>query len=141
MNTPLRPLDPINDTLLFSAGTILLLPGPAHSPVAKSVNSNRVKQRPHAGAVVAIVGLSLIGVDFLSSYADAPSPRETRPGAKSNPRPTLVVVPPELPEPGSLNTSVAFVCSPSEAARLAAADRKLTFLLHVSGDFDDNEFT
>jgi hypothetical protein len=38
-------------------------------------------------------------------------------------------------------TSVAFVSTPAEAARLAARDGKLLFLLHVSGHFEDPEFT
>jgi hypothetical protein len=38
-------------------------------------------------------------------------------------------------------TSVAFVSTPAEAARLAGRDGKLVFLLHVSGHFEDPAFT
>jgi len=38
-------------------------------------------------------------------------------------------------------TAVGFVRNPVEAARVARAERKLTFLLHVSGNFDDPGFT
>jgi hypothetical protein len=42
---------------------------------------------------------------------------------------------------GSYGTSVEFVKSPSEAARLAKKDQKLVFVLHVSGHFEDSTFT
>jgi hypothetical protein len=38
-------------------------------------------------------------------------------------------------------TQVAFAGNPSEAARLAARDRKLLFVLHLSGNFEDANFT
>ena len=38
-------------------------------------------------------------------------------------------------------TAVGFVRSPAEAARIAAQEQKLTFLLHVSGNFDDPGLT
>jgi hypothetical protein len=38
-------------------------------------------------------------------------------------------------------TAVGFVRSPAEAARVAAREQKLTFLLHVSGNFDDPGLT
>jgi hypothetical protein len=36
---------------------------------------------------------------------------------------------------------VVFARNPREAARLAAAEQKLTFLLHVSGNFEEARFT
>jgi hypothetical protein len=42
---------------------------------------------------------------------------------------------------GSYGTSVEFVSSPSEAARLAKKEQKLVFVLHVSGHFEDPAFT
>jgi hypothetical protein len=41
----------------------------------------------------------------------------------------------------TFGTAVAFARNPQEAARAAAAERKLTFVLHVSGNFEDNRFT
>jgi hypothetical protein len=38
-------------------------------------------------------------------------------------------------------TTVEFARNPQEAARLAAGQRKLTFLLHVSGNFEEARFT
>jgi hypothetical protein len=42
---------------------------------------------------------------------------------------------------GNYGTSVEFVSSPSEAARLAKQQQKLVFVLHVSGHFEDPTFT
>ena len=41
----------------------------------------------------------------------------------------------------TFNTSVAFAVSPAAAEKQAAQDGKLVFLLHVSGDFEDDAFT
>jgi hypothetical protein len=38
-------------------------------------------------------------------------------------------------------TQVAFVSSPAEAARKALKERKLLFVLHLSGNFEDKKFT
>ena len=38
-------------------------------------------------------------------------------------------------------TQVAFVNSPIEAARKALKERKLLFVLHLSGNFEDKKFT
>jgi predicted outer membrane protein len=38
-------------------------------------------------------------------------------------------------------TAVEFVASPVEAAKLAAEKKKLVFVLHVSGYFEDPQFT
>jgi len=42
---------------------------------------------------------------------------------------------------GMFGTSLFFAASPTEASKQAAAQEKLVFLLHVSGDFDDPGFT
>jgi hypothetical protein len=36
---------------------------------------------------------------------------------------------------------VEFARNPQEAARMAGVEHKLTFLLHVSGNFEDDRFT
>jgi len=41
----------------------------------------------------------------------------------------------------TFGTSVEFERNPEEAARSAAMERKLTFVLHVSGNFEENRFT
>ena len=38
-------------------------------------------------------------------------------------------------------TAIDFVRNPTEAARLAKAEDKLTLVLHVSGNFEDDAFT
>jgi hypothetical protein len=38
-------------------------------------------------------------------------------------------------------TAIEFVENPQEAARLATAQKKLVFVLHVSGYFEDPNFT
>jgi hypothetical protein len=38
-------------------------------------------------------------------------------------------------------TSVEFVNTPGEAARLAKQQQRLVFVLHVSGNFEDPRFT
>ena len=42
---------------------------------------------------------------------------------------------------GNHGTSVAFVNTPREAAARAKAEQKLVFVLHVSGHFEDPQFT
>jgi hypothetical protein len=41
----------------------------------------------------------------------------------------------------TFGTAVQFARNPREAARIAAAEGKLTFLLHVSGNFEEERFT
>jgi hypothetical protein len=38
-------------------------------------------------------------------------------------------------------TAVAFLPTPTDAAREARKNNKLTFLLHISGNFEDADFT
>jgi hypothetical protein len=42
---------------------------------------------------------------------------------------------------GNYGTSVHFLKTPSEAARQALKEEKLVFVLHVSGLFEDPDFT
>jgi|GEM_PF-3673264 len=42
---------------------------------------------------------------------------------------------------GEFGTSVVFANSPAEAARLAVKHEKLVFVLHVSGLFEEPDFT
>ena len=42
---------------------------------------------------------------------------------------------------GDFGTAVKFVKTPSEAAKQALKEEKLVFVLHVSGDFEDPDFT
>ena len=47
----------------------------------------------------------------------------------------------QLPDRETYGTAVAFVRNPAEAARIAREERKLTFLLHLSGDLEEARFT
>lgn len=42
---------------------------------------------------------------------------------------------------GQFGTSVNFVATPSEAAKQAEKEEKLVFVLHVSGNFENPDFT
>jgi hypothetical protein len=42
---------------------------------------------------------------------------------------------------GDFGTSVKFLPTPVEAAKQALKDHKLVMVLHVSGDFEDPDFT
>jgi hypothetical protein len=52
-----------------------------------------------------------------------------------------VLAEPTPPECERYGTTIDFVRNPKEAARIAKAEDKLTFLLHVSGNFEDDAFT
>jgi hypothetical protein len=43
--------------------------------------------------------------------------------------------------PENYGTSVAFLSSPADAAKQALRDQKLVFVLHISGNFEDSQFT
>jgi hypothetical protein len=47
----------------------------------------------------------------------------------------------EVGDRETFGTRVAFARNPTEAARTATAERKLTFVLHVSGNFEEARFT
>ena len=64
---------------------------------------------------------------------DAPDP------ARADP-PGSVLKQPET-SCGNYGTAVQFVKTPSEAARQALKEEKLVFVLHVSGLFEDPDFT
>ena len=53
----------------------------------------------------------------------------------------MTAVPPDAATCGSFGTSVQFVETPSAAAKLAREQEKLVFVLHVSGHFEDPQFT
>jgi hypothetical protein len=69
---------------------------------------------------------------------DPPAPAAARPHDAPPAAPTLA---PPAPTCQTFNTSVAFAVSPAAAQQQAARDGKLVFLLHVSGDFEDDAFT
>jgi hypothetical protein len=64
-----------------------------------------------------------------------PGPQEPGPIVKPD-----QVAEPE-PGPGCLGTKVDFLDHPDKAAALAKQEKKLLFILHVSGHFEDSKFT
>jgi hypothetical protein len=77
-------------------------------------------------------------------------PKAETPAAPAAPAPAEVKAPaaarPAPPEPGKsptalLGTTVEFVDNPAAAARAAAREDKLLYVLHVSGNFEDPQFT
>ncbi len=52
-----------------------------------------------------------------------------------------VLAPPAAECGGDFGTAVHFVKTPSEAARQAVKEEKLVFVLHVSGLFENPDFT
>jgi hypothetical protein len=89
--------------------------------------------RPVAAAGVPTVALVFVGAATLKPANPPASPKASGPAQ------------PEA-QPSALarrlhGTSVTFVGTPAEAARLAGRDGKLLFLLHVSGHFEDPAFT
>ena len=65
---------------------------------------------------------------------------EFRPGG-SGKTAAIKIKPSEEATCGNYGTSVQFVKTPSEAAKLALKEEKLVFVLHVSGHFEDSDFT
>lgn len=68
---------------------------------------------------------------------------DPRSGKPVQPVPVLPVLPgtEEGATCGNHGTSVQFVGSPREAAAQALKEEKLVFVLHVSGHFEDPQFT
>jgi hypothetical protein len=86
-----------------------------------------------AVAGVLTVALLIVGAAALKPANPPASPKENAP---AQPEVDLSAIARRLH-----GTSVAFVSTPAEAARLAGREGKLLFLLHVSGHFEDPGFT
>jgi hypothetical protein len=102
---------------------------------------------------MAVLGL-ILAITLTAAIRN--SPRQTAPGEERTAK--LVGEPnrPEEPAPSSAvqspitqsfsartthGTTVNFLSTPTEAARAARKNNKLTFLLHISGNFEDTDFT
>jgi hypothetical protein len=88
---------------------------------------------------------------------DAPPPLVVKPEPEAKPapptpaKPAAIVAVPKRPRPDVdlkvyancevIGTDVLFVKDPPEAYRRAKAERKLVYIMHLSGDFEDKEFT
>jgi hypothetical protein len=73
---------------------------------------------------IAVAILLFAGPGLLADEPDVTGSRETKPG-----------------QAACHGTAVEFVNTPVEAAKLAREQKKLVFVLHVSGHFEDPDFT
>jgi hypothetical protein len=92
-----------------------------------------------------LVGLALArGSELTGAPASGPMPK-VLPPTPVKPVPIKPAPPPPAKDKGetcgAFGTSVDFVDTPSEAARIAKKEEKLVFVLHVSGNFEDPRFT
>jgi hypothetical protein len=88
-----------------------------------------------------VLGLVLArGSELTGAPATGPAPKGVQP-APAKPLPVKPPVKEKGETCGAFGTSVDFVDTPSEAARLAKKQEKLVFVLHVSGNFEDPRFT
>ncbi len=76
-----------------------------------------------------------------SELTGAPATGPGMPPAPVKPAPVKPPVKDKGETCGAFGTSVDFVDTPSEAARVARKQEKLVFVLHVSGNFEDPRFT
>jgi len=104
---------------------------------------------------------ALPGVDPIPANEELPAPREDRSAlvradAAVNEKPAAVVAAPARPEalpPGELpkparapgtdtcGTAVEFMLNPLEALEVATKEKKLMFVIHISGNFEEAKFT
>jgi hypothetical protein len=87
-----------------------------------------------------LMGLALARGSELTG-APAAGPAKGAPPAPVKPAPVKPPAKDKGETCGAFGTSVDFVDTPSEAARLAKKEEKLVFVLHVSGNFEDPRFT
>jgi hypothetical protein len=69
---------------------------------------------------------------------------DVTPAAEERAKPQLALLPADKNDKAgreTFGTAVQFARNPNEALRAAGQERKLAFLLHVSGDFEDSRFT
>ncbi len=85
-----------------------------------------------------LLSCALAGLALGLAHAGAAELKNTQPNRAPTPKPA---VQPEKASCGDYGTSVHFVASPSEAARQALKEKKLVFVLHVSGLFEDPKLT
>jgi hypothetical protein len=137
---------------LLAASGLLALdlhPGPSAAPAAKAAAPAPVEVAVDASRVKA--------PETAPDPAPPPAPPTAQPPEKHPPAPDPAPAPiaASLPGPAGAScrapagksatetygTSVNFMDDPVAAARVALKDRKLLFVLHVAGNFEDDRFT
>jgi hypothetical protein len=101
---------------------------------------------PAVVAEVAMAPVEIVLPEELVVIPEKPAAVDPAPGPdKQDAEPNPAQEPEKCVKCGAdretFGTSVAFVRNPREASRLAREEHKLTFLLHVSGNFEDSRFT
>jgi hypothetical protein len=106
--------------------------GPAASPTDGFASAEITIPAHHAMA--AISDLPVLGV---------PEPPVGAPIVPVEPKNDIVPVKPEKEKEkdGCFGTAVNFLASPAEAFTVAKKEKRLTLILHVSGNFEDSGFT
>jgi hypothetical protein len=67
---------------------------------------------------------------------------DIKPAKKEEPAAKVLAAPKKVEQQcETFGTEVEFARNPAEAARMAREERKLTFVLHVSGNFEEAKFT
>ena len=70
-----------------------------------------------------------------------PAPEQTEVAAKAGLPPSELPPEDDTPSWQKYGTQVAFLSNPVDAARQATKEHKLLFVLHLSGNFEDQQFT
>jgi hypothetical protein len=109
----------------------VVLPEGLAADKANAAAKDKVQQQPEAARGEPAAPVNLPGNEAPAAEAKAV------PG-----RPGWIEPADKLP-PGreTFGTAVGFARNPLEAARIAGEEHKLTFLLHVSGNFEEERFT
>jgi hypothetical protein len=85
-----------------------------------------------------------VAIAILEDEGEAPADELPVPDAGGRALALADVEAPARNEPaecGKRGTSIPFVSNPADAFRKAARERKLVFVVHLSGHFEDEEFT
>jgi anthranilate synthase/aminodeoxychorismate synthase-like glutamine amidotransferase len=116
------------------------LPDPAAvapAPAADEFASAEITIPAHH-AVAALSDLPLFDAP---EPAAPPAPGAEPPIVPVPPKNDIVPVKPEKEKDGCFGTAVNFLASPAEAFTAAKKEKRLTLILHVSGNFEDSGFT
>ena len=137
-----RPTGPRNTATLPAMAAATPAPASLVAPVADFDAEIKI---PAHHAMAAIQDLPVFDVPDLPEPVAA---RITRQDDKNDvaridvPRNDIVPVKPEKEEKeGCFGTAVNFVPTPAEAFNAARKEKRLTMILHVSGNFEDSGFT
>jgi hypothetical protein len=139
--------------VLAAAGAALVLVGAALAWAALHPSQRSAAPPPAAAVSDGPVASILPAAVSLPAPAPEPPAAPAQPPAEPRQRRVKLAVqsfaapaqPPAPPEPRPVGqtygTRVTFLASPEEAMRVAQRERKLVFVLHVSGNFEESCFT